>query len=123
MVWANCGKQNSRLVTFLPGSRLPFAVVSYIYRKMGRERLKLLSKMASKKWNTNFRLGHYDRENGFFFFRLPLVAQIFHRNDPTETTHLLSNLIFRKLLVNGIQIHTSMIMFSYISVLLTQPYE
>ena len=67
MVWANCGKQNSRLVTFLPGSRLPFAVVSYIYRKTGRERLKLLSKMASKKWNTNFRLGHYDRENGFFF--------------------------------------------------------
>ena len=43
------------LVNFVPESRLPFAQISSIYQKNGRESIKLISKVALKKWNKNFR--------------------------------------------------------------------
>ena len=43
------------LVNFVPESRLPFAQISSIYQKIGRESIKLISKVALKKWNKNFR--------------------------------------------------------------------
>ena len=46
-------EQNSRLANFLPESCLPLVQISSIFRKNGRENLKLVSKMALKKWNTN----------------------------------------------------------------------
>ena len=33
MVWVQNGKQNSGLVNFVQESRLPFTLISYIYRK------------------------------------------------------------------------------------------
>ena len=54
--------------------------------KYGREGLKLVSKMAFKKWNTNFRLEHSDRKTGLLFqtFRCS-------RKFSTETTR---NVVF-----------------------------
>ena len=46
-------EQNSRLENFLLESCLPLVQISSIFRKNGRENLKLVSKMALKKWNTN----------------------------------------------------------------------
>ena len=68
-----------------------------------RERLKLVSKMALKKSNTNFRLGHSDRTNKTTF-----QAFRYSRKFSTETTqkivfNLFSNRIFRKLFENGKQ--------------------
>ena len=47
--------KNSGLVNFVQESRLPFVQI--------RNGLKLVSKMALKKWNTYFRLQHSSRKN------------------------------------------------------------
>ena len=89
-VWES-GKQNSRLASFVPESRLPFAVT---FTEYGREGLKLVSKMAFTKWNTNFRLEHSDRENRTTFSDVPLLPEIFHRNDPKRSAPLTFQLGF-----------------------------
>ena len=37
--------------------------------------------MALMKWNTNFRLEHFDRENRNTFSEVPLLPKIFPYND------------------------------------------
>ena len=66
-VWVN-RKQNLGLGKFRPGIALSICanIISSIYGKRPRSSqrtLKLVSKMALKKWNTNFRLEHSDQEN------------------------------------------------------------
>lgn len=56
-VWVN-DKQNSGVVNFFLEQHLPFCSNQFHLREDGREGLKLVSKLALKKWNTNFRLGH-----------------------------------------------------------------
>ena len=63
------------LVNFVPESRLPFAQISSIYQKNGRESIKLISKVALKKFSAG--------------------------TTPKVVFLLLSNQIFRKLFVNG----------------------
>ena len=48
----------------------------------GREGLKLVSKMALKKWNTNFRLEYSIRKNRTTFSYVPLLLEIFRWEDP-----------------------------------------
>ena len=48
----------------------------------GREGLKLVSKMALRKWNTNFRLEYFVRKNRTTFADVPLLPKIFHWEDP-----------------------------------------
>ena len=54
--------------------------------KNRRERVKLVSKMGLKKWNTDFLLEYYDRENWttLTFRTLCSFKGIFHRHDPTS---------------------------------------
>ena len=75
-VLANC-TQNSGLENFVPESRLPFVQISSIYRKT-----TVISNMALKKWNTNFRLEHSVRKNRTTFSNVPLLSEIFLWNDP-----------------------------------------
>ena len=48
----------------------------------GREGLKLVSKMALRKWNTNFRLEYFVRKNRTTFSDVPLLQEIFRWEDP-----------------------------------------
>ena len=61
----------------MPESRLPFALISFTTKK-----LELVSETALKKWNTNFRLEHSDRESGTTFVDVALLLEFFRRNDP-----------------------------------------
>ena len=59
MIWAN-DTQNSGLVNFASESLLPlFCTNQFHLTKNDREGLKLISKKALKKWNTNFRYLKY----------------------------------------------------------------
>ena len=81
-VWAN-GKRNSGLVNFIPESRLSFVQIISTTKKRSKKRprsLKLLSKTALKKWNTNFRLEHSVRKK-----YVPLLPEIFRWNDPKSS--------------------------------------
>ena len=49
-----------------------------------RESLKLVPKMALKKWNTNFRLEHSVRKNRTTFLDFPLFLGIFQWDEPTK---------------------------------------
>ena len=68
------------LVNFVPESRLPFAQISSIYQKNGRESIKLISKVALKKWNKNFR-ETFRLEKQDYLFRCSITGN-FRRNDP-----------------------------------------
>ena len=68
---------NSGLENFVPESRLPFLQISSIYPKT-----TAVSKMALKKWNTNFRLEHSVGKNRTTFSNVPLLSEIFLWNDP-----------------------------------------
>ena len=48
----------------------------------GREGLKLVSKMALRKWNTNFRLEYFVRKNRTTFSDVLLLPEIFRWEDP-----------------------------------------
>ena len=76
------GKVQDSLVNFDPESTLPFVQISSIYRKNGREGLKLVSKMALKEWNMNFRLEYSIRKNRTTFSDFPLPPDIFLWEDP-----------------------------------------
>ena len=51
----------------------------------GREGLKLVSKMALRKWNTNFRLEYFVRKNRTTFSDVPLLPEIFRWEDPKKS--------------------------------------
>ena len=58
-VWTN-GKQNSGLVNFVPETRLP----SFTEKRPRRRETGM--KMSLKKWNTNFRLVHPEKQDHLF---------------------------------------------------------
>ena len=70
-----------RPLNFAPQSRLAFVQILSIYRD-GREGLKLVSKMAEKKWSQfpfeTFRLERQD----YFFKSAPLLPKLFCWYDP-----------------------------------------
>ena len=102
------GKMGSKiqigdLVNFVPKSRSHFAQISSIYRKNGPESLKLISKVAFKKWNENFR-ETFRPEKQDYLFRCSVTPGNFPPERPKKWVFdLLSNQIFRKLFVNGRQ--------------------
>ena len=53
------GMQNSGLVNFVPESRYSVARINCVYRKNGYESLKLVWRLGSRKWNTNFLQAYY----------------------------------------------------------------
>ena len=70
------------------------------------EGLKLLSKIALKKWNTNFRLEHSERKNRITYSEILRLPEISNWMKRKIVFHLLSNWIFRNqnsLFVNGKQ--------------------
>ena len=76
MVWAN-GTQNSGLLKFCPGLNLVYFTLytdQFHLPKKEREGLKLVSKMALKKWNTNFRSIQPKSKMSGLNFRQLLVA-------------------------------------------------
>ena len=83
MVWVN-GSQSSGLVNFVPESPLPFVQISSNYRKKSREGLKLVSKMALKEWNTNFRLEYSIWKNRTNFCRCSVAPGNFPLGRPKK---------------------------------------
>ena len=76
-------EQNSRLANFLPESCLPLVQISSSFRKNGRENLKLLSKMALKKWNTNsVQCGTFRPDKQDYLFKCSVAPGNFPINDP-----------------------------------------
>ena len=69
-VWAD-GKQKSWTGKFLPGMAFIICTNQFHFPKTDRASLKLVSKMALKKWNTNSCLKHPDLEkrNKYLFRR------------------------------------------------------
>ena len=81
MVWVN-GSQSSGLVNFVPSIAFTISTIrtnQFHLPKNGREGLKLVSRMASKKWNTNFHLEYSTRKNRTTFSDVPLISEIFFR--------------------------------------------
>ena len=83
MVLVN-GSQSSGLVNFVPESPLPFVQISSNYRKKSREGLKLVSKMALKEWNTNFRLEYSIWKNRTNFCRCSVAPGNFPLGRPKK---------------------------------------
>ena len=63
----------------------------------GREGLKLVSRMALKKWTTNFRLKYSIRKNRTTFSDVPFLLEFSVRKTQKVVFHLLSNRISRKI--------------------------
>ena len=89
--WANrsvhsLGKWKAKFRTGKFHSGIAFAICTNQFHvpENDCEGLKLVSKMALKKWNTNFRLEHSDRKNRTTFSEVPLLPEIFHWNDPIK---------------------------------------
>ena len=83
MVWVN-GSQSSGLVNFVPSIAFTIGTIStnqFHLPENGREGLKLVSRMALKKWNTNFRLEYSIRKNRTTFSDVPFLPEIFRRED------------------------------------------
>ena len=59
------------------------------------EGLKLLSKIALKKWNKNFHLEHSERKNRTTYSEILLLPEISNWMKRKTVFHLLSNWIFR----------------------------
>ena len=100
-VWVN-GTQNSGLVSFVPESRLPFVQISPIYQTT-----------TAKAW-TRYQRWLWRNGTRIFVWNIPsgktgLPFQMFRRcyrkfsggTTQKVVCYLLSNLIFRKILVNG----------------------
>ena len=86
--WANrsvhsLGKWKAKFRTGKFHSGIAFAICTNQFHlpENDCEGLKLVSKMALKKWNTNFRLEHSERKNRTTFLEVPLLPEIFHWND------------------------------------------
>ena len=104
LVWVN-GTQNSGLVNFVPESRLPFVKISSIYQKTTA---KAWTRYQRWLWrNTNFRTLEYSVQKNRTTFSDFLSLHCYRTFSGGMTQkvvcHLLSNLIFRKILVHGKQ--------------------
>ena len=87
MVWLN-GSQSSGLVNFVPSIAFTISTIrtnQFHLPKNGREGLKLVSRMASKKWNTNFHLEYSIWKNRTTFSDVPLISEIFRRKTPKKS--------------------------------------
>ena len=100
-VWANAGTQTQFSTgKFRPGISFTIYANQFHLPENDRESLKLVSKMALKKWNTNFRLEsvfHPDKQD--YLFRCSVSAG----KTQKVVLHLLSNQISQKMFVNGKQ--------------------
>ena len=101
-VWVN-GTQNSWLVRFVPGSRLPFVQISYIYRKTTAKAWNWYQRLL---WRNGTRISVWN----ILFGKTGLPFQMFRcsRKFSAGTTQkvvcrLLFNRVFRKLFENGKQ--------------------
>ena len=78
------GKQNSTLVNFVPEQRLPFAKISFIYRKrLGRRATGI--KDSFEEVEHEFPFGTFrpqKKKNRITLSDVPLLPEIFHWNDP-----------------------------------------
>ena len=84
-VWES-GKQNSRLASFVPESRLPFAV-TFAERRPRRSETGI--KDGFQEMEHEFSFGTFsDWENRTTFSDVPLLREIFHRNDPKRSAPL-----------------------------------
>ena len=99
-VWVN-GTQNSGLVNFVPESRLPFVQISPIYQKTTA---KVWTRYQRWLWRNGTRIFVWNIPSG----KTGLPFQMFRRcyrkfsggTTQKVVCYLLSNLIFRKILVN-----------------------
>ena len=87
--WANrsvygLGKWYAKFRTgkFSYGIAFTICTVQFHLTENGREGLKLVSKVASRKWNTNLRLEYFVRKNRTTFSDVPLLPEIFRWVDP-----------------------------------------
>ena len=87
--WANrqvygLGKWYAKFRTGKFSSGIAFTICTdqFHLTENGREGLKLVSKMALRKWNTNFRLEYFVRKNRTTFSDVPLLPEIFRWEDP-----------------------------------------
>ena len=96
MIWAN-GTQNSELVNFDSESLLPlFCTNQYHLPENDHEGLKLITKKALKKWNTNFRYLEYSvRKNRGAFHSTKTLENLETAANGTEIAffHLLRILV------------------------------
>ena len=103
------GKENIRVVCHEHGKtpwvfcpEISSAICAYQsdLPKNGHESLKLVSKMAFKKWNINIRLEHSAMRNSTTFLEIPQFLEIFHFLPKRSTRKIvfffLSNRIFWK---------------------------
>ena len=81
MVCVN-GSQSSGQLNFVPEIAFNIWTRQSHLSENGREGLKLVSKIALKKWNTNFLLEHSIRKNRTIFSDVPLLPEIFRWEDP-----------------------------------------
>ena len=108
--WSNrlvhgLGKWHAKIWTgeFCPGIAFTICTNQFHLPKNDREGLKLVSKMALKKWDTNFRLEYSVRKTTTTFSDVPSLPEIFRWNDPNVMFHLVSKRTFRKRFVNSKQ--------------------
>ena len=73
------GKQNSRLVNFIPEEHLLFALICCIYQKTATKVWDLYQRWLWK--NGTFCLEHSEWENRMNFSHVTLLWEIFHQND------------------------------------------
>ena len=79
-------EQNSRLANFLPESCLPLVQISSIFRKNDRENLKLVLKMALKKWNTNsVQRGTFRPDKQDYLFKCSVAPANFPMKRPKKS--------------------------------------
>ena len=93
-----------------PGTaRIAFTICSnqFLSLKNGHEcpKLKLVSKMGSNKWTTNFSLEYSVWKNTTTISEVSLLSKIFPWNGTKAVFHLLFNRIFRNFFVNGKQVN------------------
>ena len=88
---------------FVQELRLPlFCTNQFQLPKNGREGLKLVSKMALKKWNTNFRL--FVRKNRSSFSDVPFLPEIFRWDNPKSRVPFTFQPDFPEKFVDGKQL-------------------
>ena len=77
------GKQNSRLVNFVSEQRLPFAKISFIYRKrLGRRATGIKDSFEEVEHEFPFGTFRPQKKKRITLSDVPLLPEIFHWNDP-----------------------------------------
>ena len=102
-VWVN-GTQNSGLVSFVPESRLPFVQISPIYQTTTA---KAWTRYQRWLWRNGTRIFVWNIPSGKTGLPFQMFRRCYRKYSGGTTQkvvcYLLSNLIFRKILVNGKQ--------------------